>query len=109
MVMLQAILANWEGSFWLPEQASTVAPNTDWIFNLVLYISVFFFFLVSVLLVVFVVKYRHREGAPPQESTAGHSTALELTWTIIPTLIVLVIYYYGFRGFIHQTIEPPNC
>ncbi len=62
----------------------------------------------AVLLVTFVVKYRHQEGKV-QESTAGHSTALELTWTIIPTIIVLVIFYFGFRQFLNLSVEPPNA
>jgi len=33
--------------------------------------------------------------------------ALEITWTVIPTIIVVMIYYWGFKGFIHEAVEPP--
>src|SRR5258705_149993 len=67
------------------------------------------FLLTCFLLIRFCIKSRHRENAAtPHEPAAGHSTALELTWTIIPTILVLVIFYYGFRGFINMMVEPPN-
>src|SRR2546421_3912024 len=110
--MLTAILANTDplklSSFWMPEQASTVAANVDGLYDFIYYLSLFFFLLITFLLVAFIIKYRHREGREEQESAAGHSTALELTWTIIPTILVLVIFYFGFRGFLNMMVEPPN-
>src|SRR5258706_1935367 len=110
--MLTAILANTDlklSSFWMPEQASTVAANVDGLYDFIYYLSLFFFLLITFLLLAFIIKYRHRENvAQPHEPAAGHSTALELTWTIIPTILVLVIFYYGFRGFINMMVEPPN-
>jgi cytochrome c oxidase subunit II len=108
--MLTAILAETQklSSFWMPERASTVAANVDGLYDFIYYLSLFFFLLITFLLVWFCIKYRHREGVKEQESAAGHSTALELTWTIIPTIIVLVIFYLGFRGFINMMVEPPN-
>jgi cytochrome c oxidase subunit 2 len=108
--MLTAILGEvGDKTLWMPEQASTYAAASDDVFYGVYYLSVFFFVLITLLLVVFIVKYRHREDGKVHEPAAGHSTALELTWTIIPTILVLVIFYYGFRGFINMAVEPPNA
>src|SRR3954470_15896568 len=108
--MLTAILAETQklSSFWMPEQASTVAANVDGLYDFIYYLSLFFFLLITFLLIAFCIKYRHRENGQPHEPAAGHSTALELTWTIIPTILVLVIFYYGFRGFMDMMVEPPN-
>jgi len=57
---------------------------------------------------VFAIKYRHRAGHEVG-APAAHSTALELTWTIIPTIIVLIIFYFGFKGFLDQSVIPPNA
>ncbi len=46
----------------MPPQVSTVAQGVDWLFNFILAISVFFFLLIVVAMVIFVIKYRHREG-----------------------------------------------
>ena len=59
-------------------------------------------------MLVFVFRYRHREGVA-RATVAGHSTALELTWTIIPTILVGIIFYYGFHGYMAMVIEPPNA
>ena len=107
--MLRAILADTRQSFWMPERASTMARGTDGLFDFILYLSVFFFAVITIGTIVFVLKYRHRKGVTVANTGAGHSTALELTWTIIPTILVLIIYYYGFRQFLNQAIEPPGA
>jgi cytochrome c oxidase subunit II len=97
------------GNFWMPPQASTVAGDVDGMFNFILWITVFFFILNTLLLAFFVIRYRHRPGREKADPAPAHSTALELTWTIIPTVIVLVIFYFGFRGFLHMSVAPPNA
>lgn len=106
--MLQSILAISEPTFWLPQGSSTVSSDLDWLFYFVYWINVIFFVLVVALMVYFAWKYRHREGRTVEPS-AGHSTALELTWTIIPTLLTVFIFYYGFRGFLQMAVDPPNA
>jgi cytochrome c oxidase subunit II len=108
--MLPMILADGvTSSPWLPQRASEVAPQIDSLFNFVLFINVFFVALITILLVVFVIKYRHREGHTDHTVHAGHSTALELTWTIIPLIIVLIIYLLGFHGYMHMADPPDNA
>jgi cytochrome c oxidase subunit 2 len=94
-------------SLYMPPQASTVAPDVDWLFNFILGITIFFCLVIFAGLVVFSIKYRHRPGHQGGESP-GHSTGLELTWTIIPLIIVLVVFFYGFRGFLNMSVVPPN-
>jgi cytochrome c oxidase subunit 2 len=110
MNTLASILAQTAGpTFWMPEQASTVASDVDWLFYLILYICYFFFFLIVVLMLGFVIKYRKRQGVPDHAAPAGHSMALEMLWTIPPTLIVLFIAYKGIRGYMDMAVPPPNC
>jgi len=107
--MLNAILAVKSPSpFWMPEQASTVAPSVVGLYDFIYWLSLFFFVLITLMLVTFILKYRHRPGVT-REPAAGHSTALELTWTIIPTILLMVIFYFGFRGFMNLSIIPPNA
>ena len=93
--------------FWMPPQASEMAGEVDWLFFFIFWICVFFFLLVLVLLVGFAWKYRYREGQPMLDAPK-HNTALELTWTFIPTLIVIVIFFYGFKGYMHMVVPPPD-
>jgi cytochrome c oxidase subunit 2 len=95
-------------SAYLPPKASTVAPDVDRIFNGVLIITASFCLLIFVGMLTFAIKYRHRPGHEGGNSP-GHSTALELTWTIVPTIIVLIVFYYGFRGYLDMVVVPPNA
>jgi cytochrome c oxidase subunit 2 len=92
---------------WMPQRASTVAGEVDWLFDLILGIAAFFFLLVVTLLVYFVIRYRYREGRE-QPKTTSHNTPLELVWTIIPTIIVIIIFYFGFRDYMHMAVAPPD-
>ena len=92
-------------SFWLPEQASEIAPAVDWLFYFIYAISLFFFALIVVLMVVFVVRYRRREGVESGPSP-DHNTKLELTWTLIPVAIVIFIFYQGFTAYLDMRTPP---
>ncbi|RYF12245.1 MAG: cytochrome c oxidase subunit II [Deltaproteobacteria bacterium] len=96
------------GSFWFPVQGSTTAAQTDWLFNFILWISAFFMLLIVGLLVAFVWNYRRRPGVEP-ERTATHHTPLELTWTIIPTILVVIIFYFGISGYMDIRTPPENA
>jgi len=106
--MTPTILAQSTGSFWLPPRASSVAPNVDWIFYFIYYISVFFFLLIVGLALLFVLRYRRRPGVKRREAPHGN-LALELTWSAIPIVIVIAIFVLGFRGFMDMTVAPANA
>jgi cytochrome c oxidase subunit 2 len=106
-MMVLATLTNF--SFLMPERASTVAKAVDWQFNFILWINIIFTGLILVLALFFVLRYRYREGYQQKPIHGGHSTALELTWTFIPIVVVVVIFYYGFRGFLNMSVPPPNA
>jgi cytochrome c oxidase subunit 2 len=95
-------------SLYFPPSASTVAPHVDALFNGILIVTAFFCLLIFVLMIAFAIKFRHRPGKTIG-APAGHSTALELTWTIIPIIICIVIFYYGFKGYLDETVVPPNA
>jgi heme/copper-type cytochrome/quinol oxidase subunit 2 len=106
---MHAILAEAQTPFfWLPKQASTVAGSTDDLFNAILWICIFFFLLVTFLLIAFVIIYRHRPGVK-RDVSATHSMTLEITWTVIPSIIVVFLYYYGFKQYMNLVVEPPNA
>lgn len=103
------ILGQSSGGFWMPTQASSVAEDVDGLFHFILWITIIFFILNTVLVVWFAWKYRHRPGREKAEYAPAHSTSLELTWTVIPTVIVLIIFYFGFRGFLTMSVMPPEA
>ena len=96
-------------TFWMPTGASTIAPGVDRTLDVINWICYVFFALVVALMVVFVVKYRHRKGERFRSEFPHHNTPLELTWTIIPTLIVIGIFVVGFRSYLDIYTAPKNA
>ncbi|MBN1305430.1 MAG: cytochrome c oxidase subunit II [Anaerolineales bacterium] len=79
----------------LPEQASAQAVTIDWLFNLEIIVLSFLFSLITVPLLYSLVVFRKREG---DETDAVHiegNTRLEITWTVIPLVIVIAFSYLG--------------
>lgn len=96
------------GTMIMPPGGSTMSGEIDAVFNLILYVGTFFFALVSGLAVYFVVKYRRKEK-PGLTSGVDQNAMLELTWTVIPTLIVVVFFILGFRTFLKMNIVPRDA
>lgn len=82
---------------WLPEDVSTFGGEIDSLFYLIYYITGAVFILVTVLMVLFLIVYRHREG---RRATYSHgNTALEITWTIVPAIILLVLSFMSVSSW----------
>jgi cytochrome c oxidase subunit II len=95
-------------SWWLPEDISTYGPKIDQMFYLIYYITGFTFVLVTVLLLAFLVLYRHRDGRRATY-THGNST-LEIVWTIVPALILVMLAFMskGRWDEIKRHVPPTN-
>ncbi len=78
----------------LPEQASTVAPQVDHLYFFLIAVSAFFAVLVTMMVVVFAIKYRRRHDDEVGEPIHG-SLGLELLWTGIPFVIAMVMFVWG--------------
>jgi len=90
----------------MPDAASTHAHEVDALFFFILGVTLFFTILVAVLLVTFAVRYRRRSDKDRPPHIEG-STRLEITWTVIPLLIALVIFAWGARIFVSWG-RPPD-
>ncbi len=89
-----------------PEQASTIAVEVDNLYFGVIAITAFFALLVSVLVIVFAVKYRDETGTRVGPPITG-SIPLELAWSILPFIISMVIFVWATVVFFHL-IRPPD-
>lgn len=96
-------------SVWMPDQHSTFAAQVDWLFYFIYWISVFFTALIAFLVVLFAWKYRQRGTNREGQHTHTHNTALEMTWTLAPTVLVLAIFLFGFRGYMNMATPPANA
>jgi cytochrome c oxidase subunit 2 len=92
----------------LPENVSTYGGEIDFLFYVIYYITAIAFVLVAVVMVAFLIMYRHREG---RRATYLHgNTTLEITWTIVTALIFIVLAFMSepLWGRIKQQVPPTN-
>jgi len=78
-------------------QASNTAGNVDAVFYRILGIEIGLLVIVTFTMVFFVIKYNSRKNTVP-ENISGN-ILLEIIWTVIPVLIVLVMFYIGLVSF----------
>lgn len=64
--------------------------DVDHLFKLLIYAGTAVFIFVEVILVLTLIKFRKRPGQPEPEHVHGNTT-LEIAWTVIPLLILIVI------------------
>ena len=82
----------------LPEQASTVASQVDALTLFLTVLTLFFTFLIAGLIIVFMIRFRRRDPLELGADVHG-SLALEIGWTIIPFMIVMVIFVWSASIF----------
>ncbi|MEA2760799.1 MAG: cytochrome c oxidase subunit [Gemmatimonadaceae bacterium] len=93
---------------------TTLVPHSDFgreidfLWDRLLLLGTIVFVLVEAALIFVVIKYRRRENQPPPPQTHG-STKLEITWTLIPAIILVFIAVPTVRTiFITQAQAAPG-
>lgn len=80
-----------------PQNASNFVAGVDLAFMIILGISIFFLVAITVVMLVFIRKYR-RDRHPKAIQDEG-STKLEIIWTVVPLALVMVMFYFGWMGW----------
>lgn len=92
---------------WLPEQVSSLAGEVDALFYFVYWTSVVIFMGVVLTMLYFVYKYR-RKSADERPDVVKQSKLIEISWIVVPTILVLIIFNWGFQSFIRLNVAPPD-
>ena len=88
-----------------PPNASSVATEVDLLYLFITAVSAFFVVVVAALVVIFAVKFHRRH--PDEVGADIHgSLALELTWTFIPFVLSMVMFFWGADLF-YRLARPP--
>jgi len=85
--------------------AGPAARKIDGLFWPVFWIAVVVFVLVEGLLVFAAIRYRHRPGRPMPQQIHGNKR-LEITWTVIPALILLGVGGFTINGIFSLARKP---
>lgn len=95
--------------FWFGSAgASKQAIDTEWLFMYIMWVNILSFALLMVITGWFVFKYRRSREKEGYQTSASHNTPLELAWSIIPLLIMVPIFYYGFTGYVDKLAAPSD-
>jgi len=96
---------NWFRDFLLPQGASTHVGEMDGLFMFITILTVFFFFFNGGLIFYAVRRWRRRSDREVTPHIT-HDTRLELVWSLIPLIVVMVIFFWGFRGYVKAWVAP---
>lgn len=95
------------GGFFFNSVGSTYGANADWIVALINWVSILCTIGIVAAMIYFVVRYRQTDrNAVPHGPT--HNTALELTWSVGPSIFLAIIFILGFRDYMHMTETPSD-
>jgi cytochrome c oxidase subunit 2 len=96
-----------DGRYGLQDQVTPIGEEASWFHNVILLPLIFVIsaFVLALLLWVII---RYRRGANPTPSRNTHNTTLEIVWTLVPVLILVMIAVPSIRLLAHQ-YDPPRA
>ncbi len=92
----------------MPEGKSNFASDVDWMYGFINIVNVIFFVPIVFALVYFSIRFRKPPGAKA-ESDVSHNTPLEIVWTVIPMIIVVFMFFIGFRDYNKMLAAPADA
>ncbi|MDG1900972.1 MAG: cytochrome c oxidase subunit II [Bacteroidales bacterium] len=87
--------------------ASNFVEGVDLSLYVIMGISVFFLIAITFVMIYFLFKYRKKNS--PVATNIPHNTLLEIVWTVIPTILVLIMFWYGWIGYKPMLTAPSNA
>lgn len=87
------------------DDVSNFVSSVDGVFLFTLIVSAFFVLLITFLMIYFVIRYSRKRN--PKAKNIHQHLGLEITWTAIPTILVLIMFWYGWQGYL-ETVNVPE-
>jgi cytochrome c oxidase subunit 2 len=84
-----------------------LANPADSAFFLVMGISVTLLIFITGVMIFFVVRYSRKNNKNPED--IKDNLPLEILWTVIPTILVLAMFWVGWKGFVYMRTPPPDA
>jgi len=89
------------------QSASSASDKVDGVFLFIFALSVIVLVGVTATMVYFVVRYSRKRNPQPT-NIEGHM-GLEITWTVIPLVLFLVMFYFGWTNFHYMRSAPRDA
>lgn len=81
--------------------------STDNAFYFIIVVSAILFLGITGTLIYFVNRFSFHKN--PEPKNISGNTFLEIAWTVIPTLLVLAMFWAGWKGFIYKRTVPKDA
>lgn len=91
-----------------PERASEIAGRVDALYTYLLLLTAFFSLLIFTLVFVFAIRYRRRDDSERPRALHG-SLKLEIFWSVVPLIIVMVTFSWGASVFFDMKSVPAGA
>lgn len=92
------------GSFWFPSTASSYAPQVDYLYMWIFVVSAIFFAIIVGAMIYFCIKYRRKNGVIDPQPSPSHNTTVEILWSVLPSILLVYMFYAGAVGFFDMRI-----
>jgi len=83
-----------------------LSSPADSVFFFILGIAVTFLSVNTAVMIYFVIRYSRKRN--PNAEEVKENTTIEIIWTVIPTILVLIIFFAGWKGFQYMRTVPPD-
>ncbi len=96
--------------FFFAEQVGHLAREVDGVFMFIFLIGLFFFVITQGALIYFAIRYRRKR--PGEDNATPYITDnrfLETVWVVVPSLLILAIFIYGYVVFRDIRTPPANA
>jgi cytochrome c oxidase subunit 2 len=94
--------------FWLPESVNTLASGMDEFFMFLIWMSLISLVLVLGPMLWFVVRYRAGSRVA-RHKPPSHNLWLEVAWTLVPTALLVGIFFWGAEGYTRMSVPPADA
>lgn len=89
------------------EGASNFARGVDNTFLFIFAVS--FFFLIGITAIMLWFLFRYNRKKHPMAEQMKDNMTLEVTWTVIPFILVMLMFYYGYVAFEPMRVAPKDA
>lgn len=87
--------------------ASNFVEGVDFTLYMIMGISLVFLIGITAVMVYFLFRYSKKRN--PVATNITHNNTLEVVWTVIPTMLVVVLFWYGWKGYQPMITAPDDA
>jgi len=86
---------------------SNFSGDVDFALAMIIGISLVFLVGLTLVMIYFMWRYNHKRN-PVATDIEGH-IGLEVLWTVVPAILVVLMFYYGYTGYLKMRTAPDDA